>query len=88
MNRHQRRVQAARQRRTRTGYVHRLIAARVGGAVPRVGLFHSLIEHDADCGIWSGQGCDCVPNVSISLPCDNAVVLVDRDGNTKKVARS
>jgi hypothetical protein len=94
MNRRQRRAAASKARhrehssRPSTGYIHRLWAARVGGAVPRAGLFHSLIEHDTDCGIWSGGGCTCVPNISISMPDSDSVVVVDERGNTRKVARS
>jgi hypothetical protein len=87
MNRHARRAAASKARR-RTGYTHRLVAARAGGAVPRVGLFHSLIEHDVDCVIWSGGCCTCVPNVSISVPDSDSVVVVDEHGNTRKAARS
>jgi hypothetical protein len=85
MNRHARRAAAAREH-PRTGYMRRLIAARAGGAVPRVGLFHSLIEHDSNCAIWSGGCCTCVPNVSISVP--DGVVVVDPNGVCRKVRRS
>jgi hypothetical protein len=85
MNRHQRR-RAAALARGRTGYMHRVLAAVRNGAMPtKPGVHHCTIEHDADCAIYRGGACCCVPNISVSGP--DGVVAVDERGVGTKRAR-
>jgi hypothetical protein len=86
VNRHARRAAAARARGRRGGYLHRLVAAMAGGMMPAVGVHLTTIEHDGDCAIYHGQGCDCVPDISVSGP--DGVVAIDERGTARKVARS
>jgi hypothetical protein len=84
MNRHTRRMIAAQQRRVRTGYLHRLNAVQPllqGGSV-----YHAMVQHDAGCRIYIDGQCDCVPEISIHHGSD--VIMVEPDGQTRKVAVS
>jgi hypothetical protein len=87
MNRRARRAAAARARRARPGYVHRLVAAHSAvGDDLRGKVTHAVIQHDAWCAIYRSRACDCVPDISLH-PDDGAdVIVVDEDGKTKKVA--
>lgn len=87
VNRHARRAAAARARGHRPGYLHRLVAAMArGGMMPTVGVHLTTIEHDGDCAIYGGQGCDCVPDISLSGP--DGVMVIDERGAGRKVPRS
>jgi hypothetical protein len=84
MNRHERRRQAALNRRT--GYQHRMIAAFASGAVSATpGIHVATVEHDPDCSIYRGGGCDCVPDISISL--NGTVLVIDERGQVGRKTR-
>ena len=86
MNRHARRRAAALARGRRTGSLHRLVAAMgPDGMKPTVAIHIASIEHDPDCAIYRGAGCDCVPDISVSGP--DGVTVIDEDGQGRKVAR-
>jgi len=83
VNRHERRAAAARARRVRTGYLHRI----VGGDLPlRPGVHIAAIEHDHWCAIYRGGGCDCVPNISVSSP-GGDVTVIDERGQGRRVRK-
>jgi len=84
MNRAARRKAAAQSRHARVGYLHRLVAAHDALGTP--GLHHVVVEHDATCGIYKGNGCNCVPDISVHRGDD--VVVVDVDGCCSTRARS
>jgi hypothetical protein len=85
-NRHERRRAKAMQRRT--GYMHRLLAAHAGGAIPTTpGVFITTVEHDPGCSIYQGTDCNCVPDISVSGP-DDTVTTIDENGDGTKVRRS
>ena len=85
MNRAARRRTAAQGRHVRTGYLHRLVALhRVLGVRP--GLHHVVIEHDADCEIYRGAGCNCVPDISVHRGDD--VIVIDINGHCTTRATS
>jgi hypothetical protein len=87
MNRHERRRLAALNRGRRTGYLHRIMSALgPDGIKPTVGVHLATIEHDDGCAIYRGQGCDCVPDISVSGP-DNGLTVIDEAGQCRKVAR-
>jgi hypothetical protein len=93
MNRAARRAAAARARRlhqgARPGYLHRITAAHAAlGDQLRGKLVHANIEHDGWCGIYKGRTCDCVPDISLHPIDGGDVVIVDEEGQTKKVAVS
>jgi hypothetical protein len=85
MNRAARRAAAARLRGRRTGYVHRLVAARTSGALPTPGVHHVIVEHDRACAIYRGAGCTCVPDITTTGP--NGVVVIDELGNGRRVVK-
>jgi hypothetical protein len=86
MNRHERRRAQATERRT--GYLHRLLAAYANGSIPAVpGLFIATMEHDAWCAVYQGGECNWVPHISMTGP-DDAVVVIDENGEGTKVRRS
>jgi hypothetical protein len=65
MNRHDRRRQVAMQRENKfvEDYVRHL--PEVGPDVlGRPGVVHMVCYHDDSCRIYSGQGCNCDPEVS------------------------
>jgi hypothetical protein len=85
MNRHQRR-RAAALARSRTGYLHRVLAAMRAGAMPSApGVHVANIEHAPDCSIYRGGGCDCVPDIAVSSP--DGVTVIDEHGQGRKMAR-
>jgi hypothetical protein len=85
MNRHARRRAAALARGRRTGYLHRLASAMSrDGIKPAVGVHLAKIEHDPNCSIYVGQGCNCVPDISVSGP-DGITVIDERGVGTKQV---
>ena len=86
MNRHARRRAAALARGRRTGYLHRLASAMSrDGMKPTVGVHIASIQHALGCGIYRGEGCDCVPDISVSSP--DGVTVIDEYGQGTKVAR-
>jgi hypothetical protein len=93
MNRRARRAAAARARRlhqgSQPGYAHRLLAAhRELYDQLRGKVAHAVIQHDSWCAIYKGGACDCVPDISLR-PCDGGdVIVVDQEGQTKRVAVS
>jgi hypothetical protein len=87
MSRHDRRRLAALNRGRRTGYRHRILALLESGSfIPAPGLHHAIIEHDPACAIYRGEGCCCVPDISLSSP--DAVVTVDEHGRATRRVRS
>lgn len=82
MNRHTRRRAAALKRGRRTGYLHRIISAV--GQEPAVGVHLYNIAHDTGCSIYVGQGCNCVPDITVSGP--DGITVIDEHGvGTKQV---
>jgi hypothetical protein len=87
MNRHARRRAAALNRGRQVGYLHRIAAAMASGSMkPTLGVHFASIEHDPDCSIYRGAGCDCVPDISVSGP--DGVTVIDEHGVGTKRARS
>jgi hypothetical protein len=87
MNRHQRPAAAARARCRRTGYLHRIEAARRDGAMPTApGVHHVVVEHDGWCNIYRGGHCSCVPDISVTSP--DAVTVIDAAGIGIRRAKS
>jgi hypothetical protein len=79
VNRHDRRRHAARNRGRRTGYLHRVLDPRWRRLFDgKRGVFHTMIEHDGTCGIYAGQDCDCVPNISVIV--DGVVHVIGENG--------
>jgi hypothetical protein len=80
MNRAERRRYAALNRGRKTGFMHRILAS--GGldhlVAGKRGIFVTNIEHDRWCGIYRGQGCNCVPDISINI--DGTVHTIDENG--------
>jgi hypothetical protein len=86
MNRAARRRAAALNRKRRTGYMGRILDAIGNGALePTPDVTFAAIEHDPDCGLYRGCGCDCTPGISISGP--DGVVVIDEDGGGTKRTR-
>jgi hypothetical protein len=86
MNRRERRAATARARGRQTGYLHRVLAATMTGAIPTTpGVRMVTIEHDPGCAIYRRAGCDCVPDISVSNA--DGVTIVDERGVGRKVAR-
>jgi len=85
MNRAARRAAAARMQGRRTGYLHRILAARTSGAMPIHGVHHVAVEHVRGCAIFSGQGCSCTPNLTVAGP--NGVIVIDEHGIGRKMAK-
>jgi hypothetical protein len=87
MNRHDRRAAAARTRGRKPGYMHRILAD--GGldhlVAGKRGVFVANIEHDGTCSIYRGQGCDCVPDISINI--DGTVHVIDELGRVASRAK-
>ena len=75
MNRAARRAAAARARRARPGYLHRLVRAHGAlGDSLRGKVAHTVIQHDRWCGIYKGGGCTCIPDISLH-PADGGDVV-------------
>jgi len=72
--------------RGRRGYLHRVLAAVGNGGKLTPGVHHPAVEHDRTCGIYRGQDCDCVPNVSVSHP-HGEVTVVDQRGNVTRLRK-
>lgn len=92
MNRRARRAAAARARRAsrRTGYLHRLLGPRAQGALAnlRGKVVHGVIQHEPWCRIYQGGACNCVPDISLHPDGGGDVIIVDEDGQTKKIVAS
>jgi hypothetical protein len=85
VNRHARR-RAAALARGRAGYLHRVLAAMRNGAMPATpGVHFASVEHDPNCSVYRGAGCDCIPDISVCGP--DGVTVIDERGQGIKVAR-
>ncbi len=86
MNRHARRAAAAQARKD-SDYQTRLLRALAHRTIPTTpGLSHVLVEHDAECSIFVGGGCNCDPWISHHDPVGR-VTVIDRDGGGTRVAK-
>jgi hypothetical protein len=92
MNRADRRRAAAQARRARrrTGYLHRVHAATVTlAAAGRGKVVHVVCDHDAGCGIYTASlECTCIPQISAHPVVGGDVLVIDEQGNAKKVKAS
>jgi len=77
MNRHARRAEKARIRKHGTGYRHRIYAG-LENAKPGVSIV--TVEHDADCSIYRGRGCSCVPDIYRRTDGTDTVETIHPDG--------
>jgi hypothetical protein len=79
MNRHQRRVAMARNRKLDTEYLDRLFASS-GNLNP--GLHHVTIMHDDMCRIFKGLECTCTPDMLRRVVDSNLVEVIHPDGSS------
>jgi hypothetical protein len=76
-----------RRPKKKTGYRHRVLAAMAKGVMPSSPGVHLVnIEHDPWCPIYQGRACRCIPSMSISGP--EGVIIIDDEGNGRRVAVS
>jgi len=81
MNLRQRRAERTKARKQPTGYLERMFAYQLHRGLTRGAVHFMTIRHDRWCGIYRGEGCNCVPDMSCRREDGTEIDVIHADGS-------